>query len=197
MKTLLLLRHGKSSWSDESLADHDRPLKKRGRESAKRMGQLLREKNLLPDHVLTSSAARATATTQLATQAAKYDGEIEVVRGGTSVAVISDPGAVFGEMSVLLDLPHTATVRARTKVAVRAPEDAATFLRQHPEIAFYLARLLAQRLNAATTYLVDVKRQYEGHGDHLGMVGEVLEALTVQQIREFTPGPDRADDPRM
>ena len=82
-------------------------------------------------------------------------------------------------------------------MAVRAPEDATTFLRQHPEIAFYLARLLAQRLNAATTYLVDVKRQYEGHGDHLGMVGEVLEALTVQQTREFTLGPDRADDPRM
>lgn len=125
------------------------------------------------------------------------NGEVEVLRGGTSVAVISEAGAVFGEMSVLLDLPHTATVRARTPVAVRAPEDAATFLRQHPEIAFYLARLLAQRLNAATTYLVDVKRQYEGHGDHLGMVGEVLEALTVQQSREFTLGPDRADDPRM
>lgn len=125
------------------------------------------------------------------------DGEVEVLRGGTTVATITDPGAVFGEMSVLLDLPHTATVRARTKVVVRAPEDATTFLRQHPEIAFYLARLLAQRLNAATTYLVDVKRQYQGHGDHLGMVGEVLEALTVQQTREFTPGPDRADDPRM
>jgi CRP-like cAMP-binding protein len=125
------------------------------------------------------------------------EGEVEVLRGGTSVAAISEAGAVFGEMSVLLDLPHTATVRARTPVTVRAPEDAATFLRHHPEIAFYLARLLAQRLNAATTYLVDVKRQYQGHGDHLGMVGEVLEALTVQQAREFTPGPDRADDPRM
>lgn len=79
MKTLLLLRHGKSSWSDETLADHDRPLKKRGRESAKRMGQLLREKNLLPDHILTSSAARATATTQLAIKGAKYDGEVEVI----------------------------------------------------------------------------------------------------------------------
>lgn len=79
MKTLLLLRHGKSSWSDETLADHDRPLKRRGRESVKRMGQLLREKNLLPDHILTSSAARATATTQLVIKAAKYDGEAEVV----------------------------------------------------------------------------------------------------------------------
>jgi CRP-like cAMP-binding protein len=100
-------------------------------------------------------------------------------------------------MSVLLDLPHTATVRARTPVTVRAPEDAVAFLRQHPEIAFHLARLLAQRLNAATTYLVDVKRQYEGHGDHLGMLGEVLEALTIQPRRDFTRGPERTDDPRM
>ncbi|MDQ1256982.1 MAG: family transcriptional regulator, cyclic receptor protein [Candidatus Hydrogenedentes bacterium] len=125
------------------------------------------------------------------------EGEVEVLRGGTTVATVSDPGAVFGEMSVLLDLPHTATVRARTRVTVRAPDDATLFLRQHPEIAFHLARLLAQRLNAATTYLVDVKRQYEGHGDHLGMLGEVLEALTVQQGREFTREPDRTDDPRM
>ena len=48
------------------------------------------------------------------------------------MATISDAGAVFGEMSVLLDLPHTATVRARTPVVVRAPEDATAFLRQHP-----------------------------------------------------------------
>jgi CRP/FNR family transcriptional regulator, cyclic AMP receptor protein len=125
------------------------------------------------------------------------DGELEVLRHGTPVASIRDAGAVFGEMSVLLDLPHTATVRARTPVTVRAPEDASGFLRQHPEIAFHLARLLAQRLNAATTYLVDVKRQYEGHSDHLGMLGEVLEALTMQPRRDFTPGPERTDDPRM
>ena len=79
MKTLLLLRHGKSSWTDESLADHDRPLKKRGREAAKRMGQLIRELDVVPDHILTSSAARATATAELAASAAKFNGEIEVV----------------------------------------------------------------------------------------------------------------------
>ena len=125
------------------------------------------------------------------------DGEVEVSRGGTGVAVLSEPGAMFGEMSALLALPHTATVRALTEVTVRAPEDAGQFLRQHPELAFHLARVLAQRLNAATTYLVDVKRQYDGRSDHLAMVGEVLEVLTVQQGRAFTPGPERTDDPRM
>jgi CRP-like cAMP-binding protein len=125
------------------------------------------------------------------------DGEVEILRGDTSVAVVDEPGAIFGEMSVLLDLPHTATVRALSPVTVRAPADAGAFLRAHPEIAFHLARLLAQRLNAATTYLVDLKRQFEGAGDHFGMVGEVLEALTHQQEAEFTPGSDRQPDPRM
>ena len=124
-------------------------------------------------------------------------GEIEVRRGDTPVAVVEDPGAMFGEMSVLLDLPHTATVRALSPVAVRAPEDAAAFMKRHPEIAFFLARLLAQRLNAATTYLVDLKRQFEGHGDHLGMVGEVLDALVNQPASDFTPGSDREPDSRI
>ena len=125
------------------------------------------------------------------------DGEVEVSRGGTGVAVLGEPGSMFGEMSALLELPHTATVRALTDVTVRSPEDAAGFLRAHPELAFHLARVLAQRLNAATTYLVDVKRQYDGRSDHLAMVGEVLEVLTVQQRRVFTRGPERTDDPRM
>jgi len=124
-------------------------------------------------------------------------GEIEVSRGDTQVAVVDDPGAIFGEMSVLLDLPHTATVRALSPVAVRAPEDAAAFMKRHPEIAFFLARLLAQRLNAATTYLVDLKRQFEGHGDHFGMVGEVLDALINQPGGDFAPGSDREPDSRI
>jgi hypothetical protein len=54
--------------------------------------------------------------------------------------------------------------------------------------------VLANRLNAATTYLVDLKRQFAGYGDHLEMVGEVLETLIHQQERDFQPGSAR--DPR-
>jgi CRP-like cAMP-binding protein len=104
---------------------------------------------------------------------------------------------MFGEMSVLLDVPHTATVRALSPVTARVAEDGVAFMKRHPEIAFFLARLLAQRLNAATTYLVDLKQQFEGHGDHLGMVGEVLDALIHNQQDDFTPGSDREPDPRM
>ncbi len=113
-----------------------------------------------------------------------------MLRGDTQVAVIGDAGAVFGEMSVLLNRPHTATVKAKSPVVVFEFDDAESFLKSNPEIAFLLGRLLAERLNAATTYLVDLKRQFEGHGNHLGMVGEVLESLIHQQHQEFTPGPE-------
>ena len=65
MKTLLLLRHAKSSWNDPLLADHDRPLKKRGRKAAPRMGRWLEENGLRPDCVLCSTATRARETLQL------------------------------------------------------------------------------------------------------------------------------------
>lgn len=64
MKTLLILRHAKSSWDDSSLSDHDRPLNKRGKLAAHRMGRLLDDENLWPDLILSSTAERAATTTQ-------------------------------------------------------------------------------------------------------------------------------------
>ena len=125
------------------------------------------------------------------------EGSVEVLRGDTQVAVIGEAGSVFGEMSVLLKRPHTATVRAASPVGVFVFEDAESFLKSNPEIAFLVGKLLAARLNAATTYLVDLKRQFEGQGDHLGMVGEVLETLIHQQGEEFTSGPESETDPRL
>ncbi|MCJ7527112.1 MAG: cyclic nucleotide-binding domain-containing protein [Methyloceanibacter sp.] len=125
------------------------------------------------------------------------EGSVEVLRGDTQVAVIGEAGSVFGEMSVLLNRPHTATVRATSPVDVFVFDDAASFLKSNPEIAFFLGRLLAERLNAATTYLVDLKRQFEGHSNHFGMVGEVLESLIHQQHEDFTLGPEREADPRL
>jgi len=59
---LLVLRHGKSSWADPALADYDRPLKKRGKRDASRMGIYLRERQLFPELVLSSTAERANQT---------------------------------------------------------------------------------------------------------------------------------------
>jgi phosphohistidine phosphatase len=62
MPELLILRHAKSSWKFPTLADHDRPLKKRGRRDAPRIGALMQEEGLIPDLVLCSTACRAKAT---------------------------------------------------------------------------------------------------------------------------------------
>src|SRR5215471_19179637 len=63
------------------------------------------------------------------------DGRVEVVRGDVVVASIAEPGAIFGEMSVLLEQDHTAAVRAATDAKVYRIDDAAGFLRNQPEVA--------------------------------------------------------------
>ena len=65
MKTLLLLRHAKSSWKDLMLKDHDRPLNKRGRRVAPQAGEFLRERELIPDLIISSNALRAHSTASL------------------------------------------------------------------------------------------------------------------------------------
>ena len=62
---LILTRHAKSSWNTPALSDHDRPLNKRGRASAKALGEWLRRENMQPDQVLTSSAQRTLETYDL------------------------------------------------------------------------------------------------------------------------------------
>lgn len=80
MKTLLILRHAKSSWKDDELPDHDRPLNKRGKQDAPRMGKLLRDEDLIPDLILSSDAERARATAELVVEECHYEGEITYLR---------------------------------------------------------------------------------------------------------------------
>ncbi len=80
MKTLLILRHAKSSWDNSNIADHDRPLNKRGKRDAPRMGRLIREKNILPDLIISSTAKRAATTAKAVADACDYEGEIEFTR---------------------------------------------------------------------------------------------------------------------
>jgi CRP-like cAMP-binding protein len=125
------------------------------------------------------------------------EGKVEVVKGDSLVAVIDAPGAVFGEMSVLLDLPHSAKVRAASDTLLYEFDDAASFLREQPAVALLIAQLLAQRLHVATSYLADLMQQYAGHGSHLDMVGEVLQHMINLPSSQVAPGSDRESDPRM
>jgi phosphohistidine phosphatase len=78
MKTLLILRHGKSSWKNsDEFQDHDRPLNNRGKRDAPRIGRLIKTENLIPDHIMSSTAKRARKTARAATQEFEYQGEID------------------------------------------------------------------------------------------------------------------------
>jgi phosphohistidine phosphatase len=75
MKTLLLLRHAKSSWKDSDADDHERPLNKRGKKDAPKIGRLLRDEDLLPDLIVSSSAKRCRKTADQIIEHSGYRGE--------------------------------------------------------------------------------------------------------------------------
>ena len=62
MKWLFLVRHAKSDWSNESLTDHQRPLNKRGRNAAPKVGTYLQVNGFFPEVIVTSDAVRALTT---------------------------------------------------------------------------------------------------------------------------------------
>lgn len=124
-------------------------------------------------------------------------GTVGIFRGEIRVNRTSAEGALFGEMSILLGTPSTATVIAETAVRAARIDDSETFLAERPQVALHAARLLAQRLYDATTYLADLKRQFVDEQSHLGMVDRILGSLINQQLeRPVTSDQDRSD-PRL
>lgn len=87
MKLLLLMRHAKSSWDDPGLADHDRPLNKRGKVDGPKMGKLLNNVEIIPEVILCSSAKRARQTVDYLLQTLDFGGRIvysrELYHSGT------------------------------------------------------------------------------------------------------------------
>jgi phosphohistidine phosphatase len=75
MKTLLLMRHTKSSWKHAEMPDHERPLNKRGNKDAPIMGALIKDKELVPQKILCSSALRATETARMVQEESGFAGE--------------------------------------------------------------------------------------------------------------------------
>lgn len=76
MKTLLILRHAKSSLKAPGIPDHERSLDELAKQDALHMGNLLKEKGLIPDFILSSTALRARVTTEFVVEGCQYKGDI-------------------------------------------------------------------------------------------------------------------------
>jgi phosphohistidine phosphatase len=106
MRTLYLLRHAKSSWQDDDLVDHDRPLAPRGIRAATRMEEHMREERIRPDLVLCSSAVRARQT-------------LELVRSALGEAAVTiDPNLYASSTDAILDRVRRVAEPVRSVLVV-------------------------------------------------------------------------------
>jgi phosphohistidine phosphatase len=97
MKTLLLMRHAKSSWKDDDIKDFERPLKKRGKKDAPRMAEVILEEDLMPQLIISSSAVRARQTAELVAETLKFKGTLEYV----DTLYMAEPPAYFDVLRAL------------------------------------------------------------------------------------------------
>jgi CRP-like cAMP-binding protein len=137
----------------------------------------------LPIETLPEGAVLIAEGTEHGQMYVLVSGSVTVERDGVAFALIDVPGAVFGEMAVVLGRPATATVRAATDIDVRVVDDAEAFLVERPGAAMSVLRTTASRLDGLTQYLVDVKSQFAGTEveGHLGMVDDILDTLVYHQ----------------
>jgi phosphohistidine phosphatase len=113
MKQLLLLRHAKSSWADDALADRQRPLAARGAQAATRMGEELAARGLLPDRILCSPAVRTRETLAQLKPSLAAATPVEFVEDlydppeADYLGIIHDYGGSADRLLVIGHNPHT------------------------------------------------------------------------------------------
>ena len=115
MKTVLLMRHGKSKRGPEYDTDFERPLAKRGRRDAARMGEFLVQQDLLPDVILCSPAKRARQTADHLADAADYQGEVrydESLYGGNEESYLELLWSLDDTIERVLFVGHNPTTEA-------------------------------------------------------------------------------------
>jgi len=110
-------------------------------------------------------------------------GRLTVERDGVRIATITDPGALIGEMSVLLGVDHSATVRAESASVVRVIEDAVPFMERTPLMALHVATLACERLNRTSALLVELRKDAAGKASEQGMLGRIFSSLSGPSSR--------------
>jgi phosphohistidine phosphatase len=157
------MRHAKSSWDDPETDDHDRPLNKRGKRDAPRMGQWLAEQQLTPDVIVTSTAKRARKTAELVAEACGYQ----------------------GELVVLTDLYH-ATPEVWTQVVQTLPETASRVLciGHNPAVEDVLALWTGEEVGMPTAAIAQLALDVAAWREFDGTTGVSLRG--VQRVKEVS-----------
>ncbi len=108
MKTLFVVRHAKSSWNDSLLADHERPLNKRGKKAAPEMGRRLSKTGVAMDTIVSSNARRALDTAAAMARAL-----------GVKTSVIrTEPGLYHASADGILEIIYQLDDRLETVMMV-------------------------------------------------------------------------------
>ena len=121
-------------------------------------------------------------------------GALRVRKGPITVNTVTRPGALIGEIAVLLEGVNGATVEATEPSVLRHAADGKALLASDPLISRLVAIGLAERLNVVTTYLADLKMQY-ADVPGLNMVSAVLRELSERQGERARPGSVRDPNP--
>jgi CRP/FNR family transcriptional regulator, cyclic AMP receptor protein len=99
-------------------------------------------------------------------------GAVTIAKGGTEIATVAEPGAIFGEMSALLDQPHGADVRT-LKPSEFHVADAVALLAQDSVALLYVAMVLARRVDAANLALLELKSEIHA-GEPVGLIDNAI-----------------------
>lgn len=113
MKTLYLLRHAKSSWDEKGLGDVERPLAGRGRKAAARIGEYMKEHEMLPDVILCSPAVRASQTCAIVAEALGIEDRVRVepsLYPGSAEAIVDALRALRDETESALVIGHNPSI---------------------------------------------------------------------------------------
>jgi len=160
MKRLLVMRHAKSDWEADYVADHDRPLNDRGIRSAQLMGRLLAAREEVPQAVISSTAARARITAELAIEA-----------GGWSSQLLLDRALYESGPTEALD------------VAAGAPDVERLMLVGHqPTWSAMVARLTGERVEMKTATVAVVEFELDSWTAVTGATGTLVEVLHPRSL---------------
>lgn len=161
MKTLILVRHAKSDWTN-SLKDHDRPLNDRGLKTAPEMGQRLANRNVSPDIIVSSSANRAHTTACLIANELHYE------KDGIRIEPNLYASSAQTWLSVITQLPDN--------------KNCAILFGHNPEITSVVSKLTEEYHEMATCTVAQLSYQIDSWQD-------VLNTLPIETIIDYPKKP--------